>query len=571
MNGIAVIDKKTFTPRVLLFILGCLVGLFIILSSSIAHADTIGVGGGGSGPGTGGSGGGGGSGGSTGVVTKKAFLSAPYDKDNHNFTINCDNAWAEGAGCNVGVASIQNKEGRGFTCSNAAADTSYNQCDNLSPTANSTRFQPAGFTCPPLADGKAAYAQTWHLRVSETNRNVYVYEDGKTVSSGQYLYSRIYYYTFSNCVYPTDRVSTVTCFWNYSGNAKYSLSRGSIGSNGQDFGTRPSRGDDPRPPSGGVAKVAPSCDRTGSAYVRYDTSVNDLGYYKVQVNWTQKTFKNTQWIGAGGAVLRNNWTSTGPTDGGAAAYFAYSCSPTTPNATEGPFNSPGSIPNRDAFLNPANCPQALWQCELATPTTLALDRPSVMNGSVNPSSKSSVMRNGEKNPMIWSTLRIVDITRGGRVDVTNGNQGNAVRNINKLEYKDSVTEGSTPFYGKDANDKDQYFKQLEGGTSRSSIKWDVWRSEANKNTDKAMAFYWASDDENKPFSAKRVFRVSGEFLIPKGGVISPQGPGAPQGMVWKAGTYDCHEYANQNGQRIDKGILEAKTNQVVVLRSTSNK
>jgi hypothetical protein len=570
MSNIVLPQKKTLAPRVLLFILGCLVGLALILTAQLAHAAPIfGEGGTGNPPGTG-SGGGTGGGGSGGVITKKAFLGAPYDKDNHNFTINCDNAWAEGSGCGVSDASIMNKEGRGFQCGNAAADTSYGQCDNLNPSANSTRFDPRGYTCPPLADGKAAYAQSWHLKVTETNRSLFVYEDGKTISSGSYLYSRIYYYSFNSCVYPTDRVSNVTCFWNYSGNAKYSLSRGSIGSNGQDFGTRPSRGDDPRPPSGGVGKTAPSCDRTGSAYVRYDTDVNDLGYYKVLVNWTQKTFTNTQWIGAGGAVLRNNWTSGGNTNGASANYFAYSCAPGIPNSTEGPFKSPGGIPNRDAYLNPANCPQALWQCELATPTTLALDRPSVMNGSVNPSSKSSVMRNGEKNPMIWSTLRIVDITRG-RVDVTNGNQGNAVRNINKLEYKDSVVEGSTPFYGKDANDKDQYFKQLEGGSSRSSIKWDVWRSEANKNTDKAMAFYWASDDENKPFSAKRVFRVSGEFLVPKGGVISPQGPGAPQGMVWKAGTYDCHEYANQNGQRVDKGILEAKTNQVVVLRSTSNK
>lgn len=554
--------------RVLLVVVGLVFAvLFASLASNAAYAGDPGgegsVGGGsGQAPGTGGS--------TPPVKTRSATVSGPVDRGNTNFRRDCDNGWSQGNSCAVGKDAVKTQNGSGYVC----GDFGYNPyCDNLTGGSGSaTKYNGIPATCPPGAGGKAAYAMNFNVRTTETTRTIWETDDKGVVRKiGSYVNSKRIFYTFISCVYPTDRYTYKTCYWNYNGQSWYSGSRSTIGSNGTPYRTRGSQAGDPGAPSGGSGPTAPNCAREGSAYVNFRTGITDLGYYKLQVTWTGRTYTNLQWVRDNGAVLRNSWSAGGNVPGSATNYWATSCRPGASNATEGGFNSPGAIPNRDGYLNPANCPQALWQCELGTPTTSGLDRAAVLSGALNPRSTASVMRNGEKLPLSWSDLRVIDQGNGGRTDVTNGNTGPSVRGITNISYMDAVRAGSTPFYGTNPNDANQYFKKYASMTSTSVQKWGVWQNQANSHKDEAIAFVWASDTASQPWSAERRWKVSGTFLIPKGGSIGTGGPGASEGSYWKPGTYDCRAYQGTGPGRVDKGILYGTTNPVSVVRSTNDK
>lgn len=568
-----VYNKEFSVKKLLLMITGVVFGVFIALVLSVSSAHAIGSEGGtGTNPGQGG-GTAPGTGSSAPRITKSATVSAPYDKGNTTFSQKCQEGWVYGGNCSVTKTMVVHQAGNGYVCATVGYQP---YCDNLSPvlSGGATHYAMGDpQTCPAIG-GKAAYKQNYSVKTTEATRTIWEYNEDthENKKAGTYVYNVQVYYQFLSCVYPTDQYSYETCFWNYNGNSWYSTSRAAIGSNGQQFVKRAPRGDDPRTPTGGSGTTPPNCGQTGSAHVKFDTDVKNLGYYKTQIGWSQRTYTNLKWVGDG-TVFRSTWTPGGVGNRTVNDYWAYSCRAGASNQTEGSFKSAGSIPNRDQYLNPANCPQALWQCELATPTTVGLDRNAVLAGRISPNTASTVMRNGQKIPLNWSTVRIVSISGGKKVDVSNGGTGPSVRKVSAITNVDQVLAGSSPFFGKnpkDVNSGNQYFKRYASLSSKTVVAWGGRQANANKNVNQAIAFTWASNTSTG-WQARRSWQVTAEFLIPKGGSIGTGGSGGNQGSQWLKGTYDCHSYKTVNGKRVDNGILYGQTNKISVVRSTNDK
>lgn len=552
-----------------------------------------------------------------GAPRGRTYGKVSVNPNNYNFKLPCTNwsgsgSYKPSASCNVtknalyGAAKYNGRsktQSWGIVLSLDAIGTGGGRwapapVSNYYPAGyTSVRGEPTSLTCG--AQGtRSGYAQTWNLTAVQTFRKTSrfvrdgVYQDPtskkwvvrykESVPGGNGdLMGESIAYEKRNCQYPKIvNANPVYCYWNYNGQSLYSKTKGAALSSWSKYMTRSKLSNDPRPPSGGSGNTAPRCDRVGSAYVQMVTPFRELGYYNLKVSWDWKRFSNAQWVGDG-KVLWNNWTSGSTQKGSAANFWTYNCRPDAPqNLTEGPYNSQGAIPDRDQFVNSANCIQAKWECEIATPSTLGYDKAQVNSGAVNPKSAAYVMRNGQKVPLNFATVRIVDLTGNGRQDVTNGNAGTGVRNITKIEYKNNVEAGSTPFRGDskkadDANASGQYFQLFNGSATSNGTadKFNVWRTKANAASEvtKSITFNWASDPGSK-FVIQRVWRVSGEFRIPQGGSGDMVSKPAPSGgFNWIKGTYNCMEYTGTGSNRKQTGQpLIAETNDAVVVRSVSS-
>ena len=131
-----------------------------------------------------------------------------------------------------------------------------------------------------------------------------------------------------------------------------------------------------------------------------------------------------------------------------------------------------------AIFDPAGCnPQ--WSCTITGDI--------LVNGI---SQDITLMRNGESQ-------QVTNPTPTAQTDP------NYVRSPRSWLYKNTVDEGSTPFFGTDPNSSKQYFK--------ASWRWDGWQAYRNSDT---IAFYWASDSPAKPFSWSQTYAFTADFYIP---------------------------------------------------------
>ena len=419
---------------------------------------------------------------------------------------------------------------------------------------------------------KSAYARTWfrdsvdYYKLTGTYR--WNKDFGWVISFTVKLIGQMPTYSPEGCIYPSTQYSQVTCFWNYNGNSLYSIDRNVNIAGWTDFGKRGSIAGDPREPTGGSGTTAPSCDRTGSANVYFRTNVKDYGYYRMYVDWTQRTYYKEAWVIWGNQEVYANWTRGSAMPGYATTFWTYTCSPGQSNALQGPWNYQNQLPNVDRYTNPATCPQVIWQCKAQTPTTIALDRASVLSGTVSPTSKASVMRNGEKVNIDFARIRIIDTSTPADIDVTDGGSSPGVRNVTNISYNTTVGGNSTPFYGTNPNGSGQYFKYYASRSTNTLEKFGMWLSNNNANLDKSISFTWAGD-AGKPFTLQRIYRVSAEFYVPGGSSIGSGGVGAPASYVWKAGTYDCRDYSGRGVSRVDLGPLVVTSNPVDVVRSVN--
>lgn len=428
-------------------------------------------------------------------------------------------------------------------------------------------------SCAPSGQ-KSAYAQTWSRTITPAYTQTYTsylrgsnwaMRAGPIVLSGEGVL-----YKYLGCVYPKDASSSVKCFWNYGGNEYYSFDRKKASGAWTFVMNRPSLGSDPGVPSGGSGTTAPNCARTGTASVQFNDNPDLLGYYRMYVSYSYKTYSNLKWVTSSGSVLYSTWSSGSTLKGSATTWWTYSCQAGSTNSTQGPYSSQASIPNVDSHLNPATCPQVNWQCKLGSPTIVGLDKTAVSNGTLSPTSPVSVLRNGEKVPLTFSLVKIVDTSTASDIDVTNGGTSPGVRNVTSIKYINLVKAGSTPFVGTDPNASNQYFKLYKNSSTTATEKFKTWYDKANTNIDKPIAFYWASDSASAPFAVQRQWKVTAEFLVPQGGSMGGGGSPADVGMKWKVGTYDCKDYAGRGTSRVDKGILTATSNPVQVVRSAGS-
>lgn len=428
-------------------------------------------------------------------------------------------------------------------------------------------------TCAPSGN-KSAYAKNWTKQVVKSHERQFDFRLDSTKTEWIIFYpvNRVvgeHINMFAgSCEYPTTQWSTTTCFWNYQGDASYSLDRKKAFSSWSNFGTRSPRASDPKTPSGGTGSTAPNCGRTGSANVSYNLPVDDLGYYTVHVTYNYRTYTRETWV-AQGRTLYTNWTRGGVLNGQNRTWWAYSCRPGSANALDGAYGNQSSIPDRDRYTNPATCPQVTWQCALDTPTTIGLDRTAVTSGRVSPTAAAKVMRNGEQVNVDFARVRVIDTSTSTDIDITNGGTAPSVRNISNIAYKTNVKEGSTPFYGDDPNASSQYFKMYETRGADKLAKFDTWKANNNSNLDKALSFNWASESSSERFAVQRTYRVTGEFYIPAGSTIGTGGAGASLGYKWEIGTYDCKDYSGRGSSRVDRGILTSTSNPVEVIRSVN--
>lgn len=588
---ILTVNKNSLlTIRSLFIALGIIFGALLSITAFSAHyayaageGPPFGSGSGGagdqSGGGAGSPGGGSGSSGPAKGTTKHSD-SAPYDANNHNFTLACETwggsgSYRESTGCNASktyVTRSGNVPG-GYVCGASAIYA----CDNLSAAGSSAaNIYTGGDPQVCGAQGnKSADGQIWHVNVNQIKRTVQTWDGEKWVTTANFVWSQTVRTSFVGCTYPRSEYSYQTCFWNYQGSAYFSTNRGTIASGGTFVANRAKQAGDPPAPSGGSGAVPPRCAETSSAKVYIEIRPTTLGYYRLGTTYNYRTYTNERWISSiNGSLLRNNWTQGGTLNGGSRDYYAWTCRPSG-NAGEGSFKSAGAIPNRDAYLNPANCEVAnKWKCALSTPTTIGLDKAAVAAGRISPTSPTSIMRNGQKVPLNWSTVRIIDQTGGRNTDVTNGNAGPGVKDVTNISYNEQVKAGSSPFYGtnpKDVNSGNQYFKKYTSVNSNTVSPFNQWKNQNNQHLDEGVAFVWASTDSAHPWVATRVYKVYGTFRIPQATSISNKGI-TISGYTWQKGVYDCINWQeNSNGTRTNKGLLTGTTNQLSVVRSTNDK
>jgi len=567
--------------RVLLIVAGVLSAavLSLFVFAAPAHADG-GIGGGGGGDIDVGVGGGGSAPPTSGIGTDVPNTPKPSGgatsqqkpQVGNNYALGCANwsgagSWQPGASCNSERAHTI----AGGPASSAGRKESWGSSTVYSGIKFTTYVQDN--QCAPSGQ-KSAYGQNWRQLVADYVEHPYYYKWNRNfgwvkfeqppVLMGQY----ISYYQFG-CLYPTDQRSSTTCFWNYGGNAKYSIDRTRPQSAWSAYGNRPALASDPRQPTGGSGTTPPSCDRTGTANVYYKTKTNPFGYYKMFTSYSYKTYNNLKWIAWGNQVVYSQWSSGGTQPGSATTYWTHSCRPGAANATEGPYNSQGALPNIDKFTNPATCPQVQWQCKLGTPTTFGLDRAAVTSGRLSPTTPAAAMRNGERVNLDFANVRIVDTSTARDVDVTDGGSSNGVKDVTNIAYKTEVKGGSTPFYGTDANASIQYFKYFANRSNASIEKFGQWYNNNNANGNKAMSFNWASESASQGFVVERTYRVTASFNTPQGGDMGNGAASAPQGSSWKVGTYDCRDYQGRGANRVDKGILTSSSNPLNVVRATN--
>lgn len=482
---------------------------------------------------------------------------------------NGSGSWQPSASCNTNPGAVE-----ASTPGPLHWGTQFNGRGQV-PTYN---FNVSGAqSCAP-AGVKSAYAQNWLKTTTQFKTTTHTTVWSKTggwvplilnpVITGENVYM-----WFQGCVAPETRHFSTTCFWGYGGQAWYSIDRNRSASAWEAFGpnggVRQPQAGDPRVPTGGSGSADLSCDRVGSANVKNALPVDKLGYYSILAKYKYQSYSNIKYIAAGVEVY-SDWTAWGVRDGSAKTWWTYSCQPGSSNSAKGPYNSQSTMPNVDANLNPATCPQVNWQCKVGTPTIAGLDKNAVANGTVSPNSPVSVLRNGEPVPLSFATIKVVDTSTPSDIDVTNGGTSPGVRNVTSIKYINLVKPGSTPFAGKNPNDAQQYFKLYKKTGSTSLEKFDTWSNDANNNVDKPISFYWASDSDTASFAVQRQWRVTAEFLVPQGGAIGGSSSPSDVGSTWKVGTYDCKDYSGRGASRVDRGILTATSNPIAVVRSAGN-
>lgn len=548
------------------------IGISVVLNTTSAYADVPGgggidIGGGGQQPPA------------TGPGTDIPDTAQPADEAygyqvptlNETITVGCDNwngagSWQMAAHCNISSGSVQSH------ASSPNASWGYLRWSNGGVREFQTSFA-GSFGCGP-GGNKSAYAQNFYKGVNEAYYTVNTYRWNRNfgwvaVHASTTLTGQNVSYVAQNCLYPETRWSEVTCFWNYDGDSKYSIDRLRNEAAWEHFGDRPALPSDPRPPSGGAGTTPPNCDRTGTAYVYYRTYVDELGYYRLNIEYDYRTYYRESWVIWGWQEVYFNWTQGATLHGHETNFWTYSCNPGLPNALQGPFPNQGSIPNVDQFTNPATCPQVTWQCALDTPTTIGLERDAVLNGTISPSTRASVMRNGQQINVDFARVRVVDTSTPTDIDVTNGGSAPSVRNVSNIEYQTVVKPGSTPFFGSDPNAGMQYFKYYSARGSNSKERFNSWLGNNNANLDKAISFNWASESLSQPFQLQRNYRVTAEFYIPGGSTVGTGGVGGNPGYQWKVGTYDCRDYFGRGSSRVDLGPLTSTSNPVDVVRATN--
>lgn len=492
-----------------------------------------------------------------------------------SFSLICSNwggsgSWKLSASCNTTTSAIKNanplepKEG-------------YKTRGGQGPIGFTSGL--ANTACGPNGN-ISAYKQKWSSRVeAATEYQWLVYPDGRWEAGPEAptLMGYNVYYSFQGCNYPVEERQYTRCYWNNQGNISYSINRSANIGNWNVYYTRPAQAGDPKAPTGGSGNAAPSGRCTGgsgvSNYVSVNADVHKYGYYSAVYSFNSRLYTHIQYVADGKIWYKPGWSGGGIQNHTNRNFFTYSCI-TNGNAIKGPYNSQAATPNVDPYLNPATCRQVSWQCKLGTPTTIGLDRAAVLNGSVNPNSKATVMRNGQKVNIDFANVRIVDTSTSRDIDITDGGSSPGVRNITNIGYQTKVAPGSTPFYGDNSSPKtgntnttQQYFKYFANRSNSTIEKFYTWLPNNNANQNKAISFNWASD-ASAPFKVTREYNVSGQFLTP-GGASVGTGGAVNTGYIWKDGTYSCREYSGRGSGRVDIGPLVSTSNPVEVVRSVN--
>lgn len=391
--------------------------------------------------------------------------------------------------------------------------------------------------------------------------------------------------TFSlgfHCGYPTWNASAAkTCYYNYRGLAAKSRDIGVIRANGTMLFSGALTGPTARGPG--------ACQE--SANPRLTTPLSEYSYYRLSV-YADYTRWQQYRLTFAGTVYNERWDNVGSGTAERTRYFSYSC------RANNPFNmyesyaglAANPVPN---FFDPSGCPQVNWKCELTDSTTVGIDRNTIAAGVTRVNNPVSVMRNGDPITMTYSRVNILDTTNGGNVNVTEGQTGIGVRNLTSIAYRDMVkgrgsaeaeknsipvnqSAKSTPWNkNADINSSNQYFQMYKQGT-KTKLNWDQWVSgsgvsanaDGNRNVD--LTFNWSSD-KGSDFVAMRNYRVTAEFLVPRGSSIGLDGNGNPvytgTSFQWVQDTRLCKE-RDASGRETAQ-LLTAVSNPVEVIRSTN--
>lgn len=376
------------------------------------------------------------------------------------------------------------------------------------------------------------------------------------------------------CSYPQPVVAVDRyCFWNYAGTSYFSRDRNAIQTGGTLVNVRGSLPGDPRRPVWNGPSSAPQCDQIGRADViqTQDLSENGYGYYRLVPTFNWNRYIRTDWVG-GGTVFRSIWSNPNNGAGDNRGWFVYSCR--ADNPYEGRFTY-AQLPNRNQFFDEASCPQVTWRCEIADSTTSGgIDRALIPSGQTQVNTVVTVIRNGEPVPIRFSRLRVIDVTDGVTTDITDGGSGSGVRNIERLEYRSLVRNGSTPFNGTNItagsqlNAGNQYFRLFTSPAGSTSEPWMQWRADANGNLDKSISFYWATETDTGSFAAQRQWRVTAEFFVPQGTYIDSDGNFGSYGYAWVRDTKNCYT-VNSSGEQTTT-LLTATSNPIRVVRSVND-
>ena len=551
------------------------------MSSQAAYAgDGIGVDTGGGTPNPPGGGGDGGGGGPSEPTYRDSTEAAPPSNyRGGNFSTDCERystgGWARNASCSASEGfmvprspySPQRSQGSvpdGIIIGSGSFTTI---------SVEGQVFGTTSATCGPDGNGMAASSMNWNSRIYDSyQRIIRRYSDGRTETIQTRLLGTSVFYSFNGCSYPQPQVSHKVCYWNYGGNIRYSMNKDIAIGSWSHYSNRTPLASDPGQPSFSVGSGPQGgyCTEGPWLQTRVETrgNVDPLGYYSAYVRYDWNRYARTDWV-AGGRTFLTEWAIAAGGTGSNRSYFSYSCRPGQANAVQGAFPNAGSMPNVDGYLNPANCPQVTWQCVLDNPTTIGLERTAVISGSLSPTTRSTVMRNGEKVNIDFSRVRVVDTSTPSDIDVTNGGQAPSIRNVSNIAYRTHVADGSTPFYGKDPNAAQQYFTYYNARTGETKEKFDQWISNNNANLDKSISFNWASTSASQPFELERTYRVTAEFFVPGGSSVGNNGAGGPTSYQWKEGTYDCRDYQGRGLNRVDRGPLVSSSNPVEVVRSVN--
>lgn len=332
-------------------------------------------------------------------------------------------------------------------------------------------YKTKNVTCAVLGDGRA-FPYSVGYSVTYTNVN-----DSGGKGFDWRISSETCVYVSRNTPPPTVLAKTVRCYWNIGYTGHYSTNRAAIQSGGTSTTNPPVNLDAfaSQPTISGNDSTSALNNCTTNLSMKASLSLRDgYAYYRLTgvANYQDYQFYNWDTAYTGGRVLHAKIVPTGVFTRTANVYGTFTCQNNPPYRQ---YPSWGSLPN--ITFSYAGCGQdTTWSC-------LIPNAPQINNTS----NAVELMRDGNYIPL---NLQGVSVQGNGIRDSNTGQVGTVADG--NMSYKVQVVNGSSPFYGTNANEPKQYFK-LWNPSKSNNLSWDTWNSNPNANKNVFLNYYWSSD------------------------------------------------------------------------------